>query len=670
MFLYNGIDYRRSNFSGVDSVSVRSPVAAASLDVKPVARWRRPISFARSVYQLWQQRGTAYIVRYSFLRLLGRVGGPMTYASAWVPANETVEAKDYQAIHARIESLIRRPFISVVLTCSGHSSCDAQRTVASVLAQIYDHWELCIVVHPKVSWGAKFALSRLSARDSRIHALTLTSSDYDQAQARAFGLDQARGDYVVFLDGGDSLSDLAFYLIAETVEEHPEAALIYSDEDQIDDNGSRSNPIFKPQWSPDLQSAYDYVGSFAAFRRSIVKSVGGISPGFGSASLYDLVWRVAETCKPLPHDQGGEIHHLPFILAHRWTGHPLVGDDRIRDERRALQEHLRRTDVEASVGEGRQAHLHRVRRSVPNDLPRVSLIIPTRDRLELLRGAVDSILEKTTYPNYEILVLDNESVEPETLAYFSSLANEPRVRILRYEYPFNYSAINNYAARHCDSPLLGLVNNDILVIEPDWLTELVSQIVRPEVGAVGSMLYYPNDKIQHAGILIGYGGGACNANGGLDRGAPGYMHRAEVIQNYSAVTAACLLTRADVFREVGGLDEQNLKVAFNDVDYCLKVRKHGYLVVWTPYAELYHLESASRGDDMAPEKFKRFLGEVHYLRDSWVSLMENDPYYSPNLSLEEGVYAIARKSRSHRPWLPKTRTIAAIGAQPPASLQE
>jgi GT2 family glycosyltransferase len=276
---------------------------------------------------------------------------------------------------------------------------------------------------------------------------------------------------------------------------------------------------------------------------------------------------------------------------------------------------------------------YRVRWPVPEPAPRVSLIVPTRDRADLLRTCVESVLERTDYPDLELVVIDNQSREPDALAYLESLRGRERVRVLSFDAPFNYSAINNWAVSQCSGQVIGLLNNDIEVIGGDWLAEMVGHAMRPGIGAVGAMLYYPDDTIQHAGVLLGLGGVANHAYAGQPRGYPGHGARALVTQNLSSVTGACLLLRREVFERVGGLDEQ-LKVAFNDVDLCLRLCEAGYRNVWTPFAELYHHESASRGREDSPEKQERFLGEVRYMETRWACLLQHDPAYNPNLSLD------------------------------------
>jgi len=315
---------------------------------------------------------------------------------------------------------------------------------------------------------------------------------------------------------------------------------------------------------------------------------------------------------------------------------------------KAVTEHLKRIGADASVREHEHArlkgHFH-VSYQLPAELPKVSLIIPTRDGLQLLKRCIDSILTLTDYDNYEIVIVDNQSSERETKEYLGQVVADPRVRVLAYDQPFNYSAINNYAVRETSGELLGLVNNDIEVISPGWLREMAGHAMRPEIGAVGAMLYYPDNTIQHAGVVLGLGGVAGHVHGGHSRGYIGQMGRAQLTQNLSAVTAACLLIRRSVFEEVEGLDE-SLRVAFNDVDFCLRVRRLGYRNLWTPLAELYHHESATRGYEDSPEKQARFVGEVQRMQMIWGDELIMDPAYSPNLTLTGTPFELAFPPRT------------------------
>jgi GT2 family glycosyltransferase len=289
--------------------------------------------------------------------------------------------------------------------------------------------------------------------------------------------------------------------------------------------------------------------------------------------------------------------------------------------------------------EGRPGHF-RVRYPLPQMQPKVSLIVPTRDGLHLLRQCVDSILSRTTYKNYEIVIVDNQSADQATHDYFDEISRHPKVTVLRYDEPFNYSALNNFAASQTSGELLGLINNDIEVITPDWLEEMVGHALRPDVGAVGAMLYYPDNTIQHAGVVLGVHGVAAHAYCGKPRGFPGQMGRALLVQQLSAVTAACLVVRRAVFDEIGGLNEA-LQVAFNDIDFCLRLVSKGYRNIWTPFAELYHHESATRGYEDSQEKRRRFQGEVDYMMAKWASVLVHDPAYSPNLTLNGTPYELA-----------------------------
>jgi GT2 family glycosyltransferase len=335
-----------------------------------------------------------------------------------------------------------------------------------------------------------------------------------------------------------------------------------------------------------------------------------------------------------------QIRHIPKILYHQRDLDTSSSISSATVACQTLQAHFQRLKQPVQVVEAVGGHT-RVIYPLPNPPPRVSLIIPTRDKLDLLRGTVEGLLTKTDYPHLEIIILDNGSVEPATLSYFKQLQTDKRVTILRLEMPFNYSQLNNIGVSQASGEVIGLLNNDLEVIHPDWLTEMVSQAMRPDIGAVGAKLYYANDTIQHAGVIVGLGGMAGHGFKYLAREAPGYHFRPWLIQNYSAVTAACLVMRRGIFQEVGGLEEKHLKVAFNDVDLCLRLRERGYRIVWTPYAELYHLESASRGLDNTVKKYFRLRHELNYMKKRWGEVLLADPYYNPNLTREYEDFSLA-----------------------------
>jgi GT2 family glycosyltransferase len=371
-------------------------------------------------------------------------------------------------------------------------------------------------------------------------------------------------------------------------------------------------------------------------------AIGGFRQGVEGSQDQDLLLRC------LPHTAKGEIIHIPHVLYH-WRA--LEGSTALESGEKsyttkagikALRDYFDSQGMASVKVEANSVpNTYRIKWPVPQPEPLVSLLIPTRDRRDLVEVAVRSILNKTTYNNYEILILDNGSVEFETLEFFNSVQKEDiRVRVIRYDHPFNYSAINNFGVGHAKGDLIGLINNDVEVISPDWLSEMVSHAVRPEIGCVGAKLYYSNDTIQHGGVILGIGGVANHSHKNAHRNFPGYFSRLISTQNYSAVTAACLITRRDIYEKVGGLDEQNLKVAFNDVDFCIKVREAGYRNLWTPYAELYHHESVSRGAEDTPEKQTRAKAEVNFMKEKWGKLLLSDPYYNSNLTNEREDFSI------------------------------
>ena len=401
-----------------------------------------------------------------------------------------------------------------------------------------------------------------------------------------------------------------------------------------------STRIFKPDFSRELFRSQNYLNHLTVHRTQNIRAVGGWRPGFEGSQDYDLSLRIFERI-----DQEN-IRHIPKVLYHwRAVGGStaLAGTEKgyaYAAGFRALEEHVARTKLPATVESVPDTPFYRLKLRLPDRRPLVSLIIPTRDKVQLLRRCIDSIRAKTTYDPYEIIVVDNGSVEPATRAYFDELARADNVSILSYDAPFNYSAINNMAVAHAKGTVVGLVNNDIEVISPDWLTEMVSWTTLPDVGCVGAKLYYADDTIQHAGVILGIRGVADHAHLFLARGLPGYFGRAVIPGNYSAVTGACLLVRKAIYEAVGGLDDVNLTIAFNDIDFCLKVREAGYRNVWTPFAELYHLESKSRGQDDTRAKARRFDSETEYMRRKWSEALDHDPYYSPNFVLNRPAFAL------------------------------
>ena len=428
--------------------------------------------------------------------------------------------------------------------------------------------------------------------------------------------------------------------MAGEIAAHPDAQFVYSDEDKLDDLGVRHTPFFKPDFSPELLRAQNYLNHLSVHRTVNVRAAGGWRKGYEGSQDYDLNLRTLERLPP------SAVRHIPRVLYH-WRA--VAGSTALAvDEKdyaveaglKALREHIERMGWNAWAGMVPGLPFYRVVYELPEPAPLVSIVIPTRDRADLLGACVDSVLDKTDHPAFEIVIADNGSKERATFALFERLTADPRVRVVRTPGPFNYSRINNEAVRQSAGELVCLLNNDIEVITPGWLREMAGWALQPRIGCVGAKLYYPNDTIQHAGVILGIGGVAGHSHRTFPREHPGYFSRLKLAHDISAVTGACLVVRREVWDEVSGLNEA-LTVAFNDVDVCLRVRAAGYRNVFTPFAELYHHESPSRGLEDSPEKVARFQGEIAIMQSAWGSHLISDPHYSRNLTMVSEDFALA-----------------------------
>jgi GT2 family glycosyltransferase len=615
--------------------------------------WLQPLSkpkaFGHMLARVWTHEASRAGGRGGFLRqLLGSVlGGPRrvrklvaqryeasqrasgTGYAAWIARCERRPTPE--SLRLRLAALAGGPTLSVVMPVYKPPEKWLRRAIESVMAQSYPHWELCMADDASPGTATRKVLEEYAARDRRIK-VEFRSQNGHISESSNSALALAGGQFVALLDHDDELHPDALLYMAEAIVDNPQARVLYSDEDKIDEDGQRFDPYFKPDWNYDLFLGQNCLSHLGVYDTALMRQVGGFRKGLEGSQDWDLALRCVEAIEP------AQIIHVPRVLYH-WRaiqGSTALGVDQknyaLEAGQRAVQEHLQRTGQQATVEVSRYNMLS-VTRPCPQPAPKVSLIIPTRDRVDLLRMCIDSILERSTYPDYEILVVDNGSVQEQTHAYFRELASEPRVRVIDYPGEFNYSAINNHAARQARGQVLGLVNNDIEVITPGWMEEMVAHAMRPEIGAVGAMLYYPDNTIQHAGVMVGVGGVAAHIGSHEPRGAAGYFGRLTLTQQLSAVTAACLLVRREVFEQAQGLDE-GLKVAFNDIDFCLRVRELGYRNLWTPFAELYHHESASRGLEDNPAKLARFMSEIEFMRDRWGQDLGRDPAYNPNLSLD------------------------------------
>lgn len=445
-------------------------------------------------------------------------------------------------------------------------------------------------------------------------------------------VEQGENAWFYLLQPGITISPWALAWVSTSAWHH-KAKIIYSDHDQLV-NGRRIEPCFKPDWSATFAQSSGYLGSaFAIQSELFLRTLD--EDGFQTA--YQLMLDATS------HVKDEQIYHITAILYHS-----SASESSAAPQQELLNAHLKKKGIAAAVS--KDGDFLRVQYRLPSPRPLVSILVPTRDALRYLKTSIDSVLEKTSWPSYEIIILDNQSSDPATLAYMKKVEANPKVRVLRYDHPFNFSSINNFGARHARGDIICLLNNDTEVISPDWLEEMVSRLLQPGVGVVGARLYFSDGRVQHAGDVLGPGGCATHLHGILDADDPGYMHRAVLPQDLSAVTAACFVTRRSLFEQLGGLDEEHLPVAFNDVDYCLRVREAGWKVIYTPYAELYHHESVSRGKDDSPEKMARAKRESDYMRKRWGHIIERDPFYNPNLNYSRADFSLGKVPRQKWPW--------------------
>jgi GT2 family glycosyltransferase len=575
--------------------------------------------------------------------------GRVEYRQRWIRRFDRLSRRDVSEIESATARLAYQPLLSVLMPVYNSDERWLRAAIASVQAQIYSNWELCIADDHSSDPRVAVVLREIAARDRRVKLIFRNVNGHISAASNS-ALSLASGDFIVLLDHDDVLAQHALAVVVHELSRHPDADIIYSDEDRLDQRGRRYDPYFKPDWNPELFLSQNLISHLGVYRTALVRQVGGFREGLEGSQDYDMALRVMEQSHP------SRIRHIPMVLYH-WRAIPGSAALGVEQKsyatdaaRRAVQEHLVRTGVRAAVESPPHAPYHqRVRYPPPEPRPHVTIIIPTRDRLDHLSRCIASVSSRSSYAAFDIVVVDNGSIEPATLDYFNEMRRDPRVSVLRIEEPFNFSRLNNLAAARAPGPLLCFLNNDTEVISSDWLEEMVSHAVQEDVGAVGAMLYYPDDTVQHAGVILGLGGIASHAHRGQPRGKPGNNARAALTQTFSAVTAACMVVRKSVFDAVAGFDE-SLAVAYNDIDLCLKLQARGLRNVWTPFAELYHFEAVSRGDDTQGESRPRFLAESQAMRDRWKGLLTADPYYNPNLSLTRADFWLAYPPRRARRW--------------------
>lgn len=547
--------------------------------------------------------------------------------------------KEYETSEEVSTRLRYEPLLSIITPTFNTNITYLVAMLESVLAQTYSNWELCIADDASTDVEVKKILASYAQKHPNIH-VTYREKNGHICEASNSAIALASGEYLLFLDHDDTLSANALYEMVKKLNEQPNLKLIYSDEDKIDEVDVRFNPHFKPDWNLELFFSQNYICHLVMISHSIVKQIGGFKSGFEGSQDYELLLRA------MVHLEGSEIGHVQKVLYH-WRA--VVGSTAYGSGEKsyahdagkmALQQYFKGVDAAITVEDGLLVNTYKVNYPIANEAL-VSIIIPTRDMLELLQKCVQSILENTTYTAYEILIVDNDSQHAQTTAYLDALVHSHHnVRVLHYPFAFNFSAINNFAVSHAKGEYLAFLNNDVEVISNNWLSEMLSHAQRSGVGTVGAKLYYDNGAIQHGGVVLGIGGVAGHAHKYFEKNADGYFSRLKVVQNYSAVTAACMVVKKERFMEVNGFNEEDLAVAFNDVDLCLKLLSRGYRNVWTPYAELFHHESISRGAEDTPEKIARFNNEVNYMKKQWGSVLKEDEMYNFNLTLKHENFSV------------------------------
>lgn len=568
-----------------------------------------------------------------------------SYAT-WIDRYDTLDARARAILEQKCAALGRQPLISVILPIFNTSEKHLRAAIESVEGQLYTNWELCIADDCSSDPNTRAVLAEYEARDDRIKVVRRTENGHISAASNS-ALSLATGEWAALLDHDDELAEHALALVALAVAQNPDARVLYSDEDKLDAGGRRHSPYFKPDFDPLLLLGQNCLSHLSVLRLDLVREVGGFREGFEGSQDWDLVLRVTERLEPQ------NVVHIPHVLYH-WRVHAGSTAASLASKpyaalagQRAVAEHLVRTGRQGTAMCLPHTSFNRVQWTLPETVPLVSIVVPTRDGTHLSR-CIDSILRFTTYPHLEIIVVDNGSERYQTLEWLR--AHEGTIRVIRDDRPFNYSALNNEAVKATTGELVCLLHDDTEVLHGDWLEEMVSQVLQPGVGVVGAKLLYPNGTVQHAGLLLGVYGVAGHAHRFGDRLSAGYFGRSSLAQGFSAVTNACLLVRRTVWDQLQGLEEGHLGRAFNDVDFCLRVREAGWRVVWTPFAELIHHESTRESPDFERTRAVRFAFEARFMKKRWAQVLQRDPAYNPNLSLVAEDFSLA--------WPPRVEIVA------------
>lgn len=552
---------------------------------------------------------------------------------AWVEKYDAMTPQDMLLLRSAASALRDGPLISLIMPVYDPPLSFLERAIQSIAQQAYGNWELCIADDCSTNAEVAPFLQRLASEDPRIK-MCRRRENGGIAAASGSALELARGDYVALIDQDDEIPPHALLLVAREIAADPAVDLIYTDEDKIDERGRRFDPYFKPDWNPALILSQNYFSHLGVYRRSLIERVGGFRDAFNGSQDYDLLLRCAELTRP------ERIRHIPHVLYH-WraiAGSAATTADAkpyaITAGKRAVQDALDRRRIRGTVSVT-QGQYYRIDYRLPDELPLVSVLIPSQCRSTRVERCLLGLLERTPYPRLEVLLLVSEGSRRAAMnaPFWNRVRRDPRVKVLAYpDRPFNFSWINNWGARQALGSVLCFLNDDTEVIDPDWLEQLVVRLVLPEVGAVGPMLCYPNGTIQHAGTILGLSGIADHAHRFAVRGTTGYFGRAALEQDFSCITAACAVVSKEAFEGVGGFDE-DFAVAFNDVDLCIRLMQAGWRIVWTPNVALYHHESGTLGPQDSPERERQFREEQHLMLRKWGDMLKSDKHYNPNLSL-------------------------------------
>lgn len=565
--------------------------------------------------------------------IMGTAAEPEEFYQIWINKNEPNEEELEKQKNAKFEI---NPKISIIIPMYNTPEKFFEELVDGLIEQTYPNWELCLA---DGSQEKNEKLEKIYKKDERIKYKFIGENKGISGNTNA-ALELATGDFIALLDHDDLLPKFSLYEIVKCINKNPDVDFIYTDEDKFEElGGKRYDPYFKSDFAPDTLRANNFICHFSIFKKELMDELGGFRSEFDGAQDYDIILRMSEKAK--------KIIHIPKILYH-WRVHALSTAKSGGTAKpyayeagiKAVQAHIDRIGLKGEVVSGNTLGTYKVNYEIKGN-PKVSIIIPNKDYASTLKVCLKSIKKLTTYENYEIIVVENNSEEQKTFDYYDEINGKDKVKVVKYpEKGFNYSKIINYGVANSDGEYIIQLNNDTELITPNWIEEMLGFAQREDVGAVGAELFYPDKSIQHAGIIIGIGGVAGHVFRNIPHGMHGYFSKDAMIQNMSAVTAACIMASRKMYEAVGNMDEK-FEVAFNDVDFCLKIREQGKLIVYNPYVQFIHYESKSRGFEDTLEKQKRFKGEVERFQNKWKKILKDgDPYYNINLRLDNDQCAI------------------------------